>query len=100
MNVYAALRITDAHPCPHCGAVTGEYCTTSTGNRTQAPHVLRTDMAKRAAVHGVGGESRPCPAGCGDDLNLVLWSGAVLVVHARTLRFECGGPTIPAPPGS
>jgi hypothetical protein len=85
MNAYAALRITDKHPCPHCGAISGEYCMTSTGERCRDPHVLRINMAKRAAAHGVGGEARPCPTECGDDLTL----DGNWVKHVRTGTFEC-----------
>jgi hypothetical protein len=85
MNAYAALRITGKHPCPHCGAISGEYCTTSSGERCRDPHVLRINMAKRAVAKGR--EPVPCPTECGDDLVLVdgCW-----VLHTRTERFECG----------
>jgi hypothetical protein len=90
MNAYAALKIMDAHGCPHCGAITGEYCTTSTGLRAQTPHILRINMAKRAATRTLSrgsGESVPCPAECGDQLILAL-SGWVR--HRITNVFECG----------
>lgn len=90
MNAYAALRITEAHGCPYCGAISGEYCTTSTGERCRDPHILRVNMAKRAATRILArgsGEKVPCPAECGDDLTLAL-SGWVR--HTRTNVFECG----------
>jgi hypothetical protein len=90
MNTYTALKITDAYGCPHCGAIIGEACTTSTGLRAQAPHILRINMAKRAATRTLArgsGQSAPCPAECGDTLTLAL-SGWVR--HAKTNVFECG----------
>lgn len=91
MNAYAALKITDAHPCPHCGAITGHACATETGTATRNPHVLRVNAAKRAAVREEG--PMPCPAGCGDDLILGPFTGLAgtrWIVHVRTSRFECG----------
>ncbi|MFL6289195.1 MAG: hypothetical protein ACJ73L_12440 [Actinomycetes bacterium] len=90
MNAYAALKITDAHGCPHCGMPSGDYCVTTTGLRAQTPHVLRTNAAKRAATRVLSrgsGESVPCPAECGDRLTLAL-SGWVR--HQTTNVFECG----------
>jgi hypothetical protein len=89
MNAYAALKITDAHPCPYCDAITGEYCTALTGALTRDPHVLRINMAKRATARV--GKPVPCPAECGDDLVVVDHGiGGWWVQHARTDRFECG----------
>lgn len=83
MNHYAVIKICAAHPCPHCDAHEGQSCKTSTGNPCP-PHILRINMAKRAAVRGAE-SSVPCPAGCGDALRLEgTW-----VKHVRTGVFEC-----------
>lgn len=93
MNAYTAIKITDAHPCPHCDAITGEPCITSSGERAQSPHILRINMAKRAAVREEG--PVPCPAGCGDDLTLgpfAGWAGTRWITHVRIGVFECEAP--------
>lgn len=71
-----------AHPCPHCRAVAGDPCRTSTRRKTK-PHVLRINAAKRAAAPG------PCPA-CGMELVVTTDRLGRTITHTGTGSFGCG----------
>lgn len=45
-------ELTDANPCPRCGAVSGERCFTRSGKVATLPHAARWDLIGDAYAAG------------------------------------------------
>lgn len=76
-----------AHTCPGCRANPGDPCRSKMRRKTK-PHVLRINVAKRAAAPG------DCPA-CGMGLVITRDRLGSTITHTGTGSFGCG-PTIDA----
>lgn len=70
-----------AHTCPGCRANPGDPCRSKMRRKTK-PHILRINVAKRAASPGT------CPA-CGAELTTTKGSLSNTISHVGTGRFDC-----------